>query len=66
MSDHVSFLQRCAPHWFGRAVETLDETERRALHHAKSRTIASRDPNESFDDAMTFGERLADKVASFG
>ncbi|WP_020178236.1 DUF1003 domain-containing protein [Methylopila sp. M107] len=66
MSDHHSFLQRCAPRWFGRAVETLDETERRALQHARTRTIAARDPNETFDDTMTFGERLADKVASFG
>jgi uncharacterized membrane protein len=40
----------------------------REIHTAQTlvQTRASRTPNEIIDDAETFGERIADKVASFG
>ncbi|MDR4306172.1 DUF1003 domain-containing protein [Chelatococcus sambhunathii] len=66
MTEQHSLLARHAPKWFGRALDALDEPEKRALGHAKARTIASRDPNEAYAETMTFGERLADRVASFG
>ena len=66
MTEQHTLLARHAPKWFGRALEALDEAEKRALGHAKARTIASRDPNEAYAGTMTFGERLADRVATFG
>jgi len=66
MTDHASEVQAAARRWFGKATEALEESEARALRHAKARTILSRDPNEGFDDRMSFGERLADRVATFG
>ncbi|PZQ17902.1 MAG: hypothetical protein DI565_04025 [Ancylobacter novellus] len=65
-AEHAAQVERAAQRWFGRAVDALDGSERTALRHAKARTVLSRDPNEVFDDEMTFGERLADKVATFG
>jgi uncharacterized membrane protein len=40
----------------------------REIHSAQSviRTRATRNPNELIDEQETFGERIADKVASFG
>jgi len=64
--DHAAQVEHAARRWFGKAAHDLDGSERKALRHAKSRTVLSRDPNEAFDDGMTFGERLADRVASFG
>ncbi|MFD1333316.1 DUF1003 domain-containing protein [Methylopila musalis] len=66
MSEHAANLHDSAARWFGKAVDALDESEARALRHAKSRQVLARDPNEAFDDRMSFGERLADKVATFG
>ncbi|GLK75338.1 cyclic nucleotide-binding protein [Methylopila jiangsuensis] len=66
MTDHAGNLQNGAARWFGKAVEALDESEARVLRHAKTRRVLTRDPNEAFDDGMSFGERLADKVATFG
>lgn len=65
MTDQEGFLHARAPRWFGKAIEALGEAERRALHSAKSRTVLSRNPNRSMDE-MTFGEHLADRVATFG
>lgn len=64
--EHAAQVERAARRWFGKATDDLDGSERKALRHAKARTVLSRDPNEVFDDRMTFGERLADHVATFG
>ena len=65
-AEHAAQVERAARRWFGKATTDLDGSERKALRHAKARTVLSRDPNEVFDDRMTFGERLADHVATFG
>lgn len=65
-SEHAQQVERAARRWFGKTTDALGGSERKALRHAKARTVLSRDPNDVFDDGMTFGERLADKVASFG
>lgn len=59
-------LTQAAKHWFGRSPETLTERERRVLRRAVARKTVSRDANASFDDSLTFGQRMADRVARFG
>ena len=46
--------------------EELSEFERRVLHHFTERRHISRNTNQEFTKALTFGQRLADRVASFG
>jgi uncharacterized membrane protein len=55
-----------AHRWFGREAEELSATERMVLSAAKQRNLVSRDVNEAFSGKLTFGQRLADKVAEFG
>lgn len=59
-------LTQAAKRWFGRSPDALTEQERRVLHRTASRQTVSRDPNATFDDSLSFGQRLADQVASFG
>ena len=46
--------------------DSLTERERKVLKHYKDRATISRNTNKVFDENLTFGQRLADKVASFG
>lgn len=45
---------------------TIGATERRVIEHVKKRLHISRDVHREFDENITFGQRLADHVASFG
>lgn len=65
MTDHAAQLQNAASRFFGKALEALNDEERRALHHAKTRTVLSRGPDDD-ERAASFGEWLADRVARFG
>ncbi len=47
-------------------LEALSEREQRIVKHYGERRPISHDTNQEFDTTMTFGQRLADKVASFG
>lgn len=51
---------------FNSNVDNLPEHEKRIIKHYKDRMPISHDTNLEFDTKMTFGQRLADKVASFG
>ena len=44
----------------------LGELERRVLAGAVGRLRTARDPNATFDEQLTFGQRIADRVATFG
>jgi uncharacterized membrane protein len=44
----------------------IPDRERRVIERVAKRVAISRNTNTDHDDAMTFGERLADQVASFG
>lgn len=59
-ADHVS------RRWLGKATRDLPENEAEVVRSAADRRPVSEDVNETFDDHLTFGERLADRVASFG
>jgi uncharacterized membrane protein len=47
-------------------VRSLGEFERRVVASVLRRRPVSRDPNRIFDAQLTFGERMADRVAAFG
>jgi uncharacterized membrane protein len=55
-----------ANRWFGRRYADLAAAERLAVEHATERRVLSTDVNAQFSDSLTFGERLADRVARFG
>jgi uncharacterized membrane protein len=44
----------------------LGELEQRVIGHVLHRKHVARDPNVAFDEQMTLGERVADRVATFG
>jgi uncharacterized membrane protein len=46
--------------------ETLSKQERIFVHRILERRHITRDINKEFDDQLTFGQRVADKVAAFG
>ena len=46
--------------------EQLGERERKVAHHLAERTHISRNVGKDFSEQLTFGQRMADKVATFG
>ena len=44
----------------------LGDLEKRVIEHVIHRKRISQNPVQAFEDSMTFGERVADRVASFG
>ena len=46
--------------------EQLGTQEKHVAHHLVERTHIARNVSQDFAEQMTFGQRLADKVASFG
>jgi|SRR5215813_8720777 len=46
--------------------DTLSEREQRVIRHLAERMHVSRNTNREFEERLTFGERLADRVALFG
>ena len=59
-ADHVS------RRWLGKATHDLPANAASVVRRAAERRPISEDINETFDDRQTFGERLADRVATFG
>ena len=50
----------------GRAWDKLSDNEKRVIQHVGERQHLSRDTNQEFSTKLTFGQKLADKVAAFG
>jgi uncharacterized membrane protein len=46
--------------------EQLGEREKKVAHHLAERTHIARNVAQDFSEQLTFGQRLADKVAFFG
>lgn len=63
--DAHAELHKASQRWFGKSIEALNSTESRVLRLAKRRALLSRPP-ETDTASQTFGERLADQVATFG
>ncbi len=57
---------RLSHRWFGRSHAELGEEERQVLDRTAARRPITRDTNEAFAGKLSFGDRLADRVASFG
>lgn len=57
---------RLAKQFFNRGYDELHEAEAQAIALLAQRKSISRDTNAEFEKDATFGERIADKVASFG
>jgi uncharacterized membrane protein len=51
---------------FGSKFEELSELERHVAQHITERTPISTNVIQDYSDKLTFGQRMADKVASFG
>ena len=47
-------------------LNALPESEQRVIHHYGERRHISRDTNQEFAKRLTFGQKLADQVATFG
>jgi uncharacterized membrane protein len=55
-----------ARRWLGKAPADLGVSESLVVSRAVDRSPIARDINETYDNSLTLGQRLADKVASFG
>ncbi len=53
-------------HRLAERLHHLGELERRVLEHIVERRPISRNQNEAFQSQLTLGQRVADKVATFG
>jgi uncharacterized membrane protein len=63
ISEPVKLLaQRLLDKDFG----DIPERERRVIERVAKRVVVSRNTNIEHDEALSFGDRLADQVASFG
>lgn len=58
--------EQLAKKFLRREWEKLTERERRVIQSFVERKQVSRNLSKAYDDDRTFGERIADKVASFG
>jgi len=47
-------------------ISRLSEFERQALAKLRHRRPAARDPNQTFDEQLTLGQRVSDRMAAFG
>jgi uncharacterized membrane protein len=47
-------------------LESLPEPERKVMKHIADKTNISRNINDEFSENLTLGQKIADKVASFG
>jgi uncharacterized membrane protein len=59
-------LQDFAKKRFDAEFDTLSNRDKRVIEHFGSRKHISHDTNKEFETKLTFGQKLADKVASFG
>ena len=66
MAGQNHHLSHAADKWFGKTAEDLTDRERQVLDRTAQRKTVSQNINTKFDDGMTFGDRLAGRVAAFG
>jgi uncharacterized membrane protein len=58
--------QEVSKRLMGKSYDQLGENERRIAHHVAARTHISRDIAKDYAERLTLGQRLADRVATFG
>ena len=47
-------------------INDLTKREREMIRHIVQRSHTTRNTNKEFDEQLTFGQRMADRVATFG
>jgi uncharacterized membrane protein len=50
----------------GKGFNTLNNNEKKVIERIQNHLHISRNINREFDETLTFGQRIADKVAAFG
>ena len=64
--DPSDVIARAAKRFFGKQPGQLSRREHLVLERALSQQALSSDSSETFEEKLTFGQRLADGVAAFG
>ena len=59
-------IQELASKWFQRHPDSLSHSQRRVLEHAAAHTPVSRNPNDTYEERLSAGDRLADAMARIG
>jgi len=59
-------IREAAEKLFSSEYEKLTEQEKHVAHHISERTPISTNIVQDFSEQLTFGQKMADKVASFG
>lgn len=65
-ADNNDFITRAAKRFLGKQPGQLSRREQLVLERSLSKQAMSRDSSETFEEKLTFGQRLADAVAAFG
>lgn len=60
------YFENLAKALLGQKFAELDETEQRVIGSIAEQTTLSANVNDTFGESLTFGQRVADRVASFG
>ena len=61
-----NYLHDFAKKRFNKDIDALPEREQRIIQHYSQRLPISHNTNEAFETKLTYGQKLADKVAAFG
>jgi uncharacterized membrane protein len=61
-----NYLRNFAKKRFNKDIDALPEREQRIIQHYTERLPISHNTNEEFETKLTYGQKLADKVAAFG
>lgn len=60
------YFENLAKALLGQGYKALDPIERKIIHSIGEGTTVTEDVNEAFDEKLTFGQKIADKIACFG
>lgn len=66
LSELNVYRERYISEYLSKQVGQLSDVEKKVLESLKNRTIVSDDPSQIADSKATVGQKVADKVASFG
>lgn len=61
-----NYLRDIVKKRFDKNLDELPEREQRVIKHFNDRLPISHDTNQEFETELTFGQKLADRVAKFG
>lgn len=60
------YFENLAKALLGLSYSDLDAPEKKVIHSIAEHTTVAENVNDSFNDTLTFGQRVADAVAAFG